>query len=220
MGGPLTTRTQVLDEVAGRLVAQRRGSPLRVGVDGVCGAGKSRFARDLVVAVERLGRPALHLDSDGFHHVRAVRHRRQSAQGYYQDAYDFEALTERVLRPLGDGHLEIATRVHDLASDAVVSEVVTVAPGCVVVFDCTFLQRGSLRTLWDEVIWLEVALPIARARGIARDSAALGGAEAAAAAYDARYLAACRIYLDEESPRERAGIVVGHDDPAEPRLIT
>jgi putative protein kinase ArgK-like GTPase of G3E family len=37
------TRT-VLFEVAGRLCARDPGHPLRVGIDGVCGAGKTTFA--------------------------------------------------------------------------------------------------------------------------------------------------------------------------------
>ena len=55
----------------------------------------------------------------------------------------------------------------------------------------------------------------ATARGIARDAEALGGPEAAAAAYDARYQAACRTYVAEERPRERASIILDPEpDPS------
>ena len=66
------------------------GRPVRVGIDGYCGAGKTTLARWLVAELERAGRPALHVDSDGFHHVRERRYRpgRDSARGYYEDAYD------------------------------------------------------------------------------------------------------------------------------------
>jgi uridine kinase len=114
------TRTGTLGEVAARLVARDPGHPLRVGVDGICGAGKSTFAADLVDHVAALGRPVVRLDSDGFHHVRAIRYRqgRESARGYYDDAYDFGSLRDLSLVPLGPGgSRRYATRVHDMTTD-------------------------------------------------------------------------------------------------------
>ncbi len=96
-------RSVVLSLVAERLAANRPGHPLRVGIDGVCGSGKTTFSLDLARFVAASGRTAVLVDSDGFHHVRARRYRqgRESAQGYYDDAYDFDSLTDRVLLPSG-----------------------------------------------------------------------------------------------------------------------
>lgn len=216
------TRAAVLDEVARRIVEHDPGHPLRVGIDGVCGVGKSTFAEELVARIETLGRPAILLDSDGFHHVRAMRYRqgRESARGYYEDAYDFDALREHALEPLGPGgSRRYAVRVHDLATDEVVREFATAPADAIVVFAATFLQRGGLRDLWDEVVYLDAAIDQAQRRGIRRDADDLGGADVATRAYESRYMAACRIYLDEEDPRSRATIVVDHDDPLRPRVI-
>lgn len=219
----MSVREDVLSRVAVRLAARRTGHPLRLGIDGVVGAGKSTFARDLVAVLRTAGLPAVHLDSDGFHHVRAIRYRqgRDSARGYYEDAYDFEALAERVLRPLGTpGSPRYATKVHDLETDALITgPEATAEPGSIVVFDCTFLQRGRLRELWDEVIWLEADRDAARQRGISRDLERLGGEAATVAAYESRYMAACDLYLAEERPSERASIVIDHNDPARPRIV-
>lgn len=202
------------DELLGHLLALDLGHPVRVGVDGWCGAGKTTLARWLVAELERAGRPALHVDSDGFHHVRERRHRhgRESARGYYEDAYDLDAVAERVLRPSGPGgDRVVATKVHDLASDAVVDETTTVPDDAVVVFAATFVQRGDLRELWDEVVWVDTDEATATARGIARDAAAMGGVEAARAAYERRYRAAFELYVEEQRPRERASIIVVPD---------
>jgi uridine kinase len=216
------TREAVLDEVARRLCAREPGHPLRVGVDGVCGAGKTTFAAGLARHLDGLGRPAVHLDSDGFHHVRAVRHRqgRDSARGYYDDAYDFDSLRDLVLVPLAaDPPYRYAARVHDLASDEVLREWAIAPPDAVVLFAATFLQRGTLREHWDDVIYLDASIERAQVRGTARDADALGGIDQANAAYDSRYMAACRTYLAEEHPQERASIVVDHDDPERPSIV-
>jgi uridine kinase len=213
-------RSVVLGSVAGRLAASRPGHPLRVGIDGVCGSGKTTFSHDLAEFVAAAGRTVVLVDSDGFHHVRARRYRqgRESAQGYYDDAYDFSALAERVLRPLGPGGTrDYAVRVHDLASDATIDDETGQAPpDAVVLFAATFIQRDQLRDLWDEVIYLDVQEEVATARGIARDLDALGGPAAARAAYEARYMAACRLYIDDQGPHGRASILIDNTDPDTP----
>lgn len=110
------SRSSVLTELAGAICGRNPGHPIRVGIDGVCGVGKSTFAAELADRIDARGRPAILLDSDGFHNVRSVRYRqgRDSARGYYEDAYDFESLRDFVLKPLGPGgSRSYALRVHD-----------------------------------------------------------------------------------------------------------
>lgn len=72
-------RDHLLRRLAEHLVELDPGHPLRVGVDGVCGSGKTTFARDLAAALgatpasHGAPRPVVPLDSDGFHHVRERR---------------------------------------------------------------------------------------------------------------------------------------------------
>ena len=214
-------RDLVLEQVAARLASLDLGHPVRVGVDGVCGSGKTTFARELAATLHASGRTVIDVDSDGFHHVRAVRYRqgRESARGYYEDAYDLASVRDLVLRPLGPGgSLRYAEHVHDLATDAVEPRFAEAPADAVVLFAATFVQRGDLRAEWDETIWLDVPIEVATARCVARDARALGGTDAAEAAYASRYAAACRIYLDEEAPRDRASIVIDHTDPAAPEI--
>ena len=219
------TRDALLRALAHQLSEADVGHPLRVGIDGVCGVGKTRFADELAGHLQQRGHPVIRLDSDGFHHVRVIRHRQQHdlARGYYEDAYDFAALRDLVLLPLGPKHKpgdrKYACRVHDLVSDEVVREWRRAPEDAVLVFDATFLQRDGLREHWDEVIYLDASSDAAQHRGVNRDAAALGGQSAAIEAYRRRYMAACEIYLREQSPRERASILIDHEDPALPRLV-
>lgn len=145
---------------------------------------------------------------DGFHHRRAHRYRqgRASALGYYRDAYDFDALRTHVLIPLGpNGSNAIRRRIIDLVTDEPVDDSLESVPAdAIVVVDGTFLHRPPLPDYWDYTVFVGTPMELARARGVARDADALGGTEAAGRAFDQRYHAACRNYLDEVDPRERA----------------
>jgi uridine kinase len=158
---------------------------------------------------------------DGFHHPRAHRHRqgRDSAAGYYADAYDFAAFAGTVLDPLGPGgDRRYRERIIDLASDTAVDEQPVTAPeDAMLVVDGSFLQR-DLAGRWDEVVFVDTALEAARGRGTRRDAAAFGGVEHAERAYEQRYHAASRRYLTEVDPRSSATIVVGNDDVTRPVL--
>ncbi|OZF35535.1 hypothetical protein CH294_13105 [Rhodococcus sp. 14-2483-1-1] len=196
------------DDMVRDVISLDLGHPLRVAIDGVTASGKSTCARWLVSAVATQGRPAIHVTMDGFHHRRAYRYRqgRASAVGYYQDAYDFDALCTQVLIPLGPtGSGEIRRRIIDLASDEPVEDPPEPVPtDTIVVVDGTFLHRPPLPDYWDYTVFVDTPMDVARARGTARDADALGGEVAAGMAFDQRYHAACRIYLDEVNPRARA----------------
>ncbi|CCQ14748.1 Uridine kinase [Rhodococcus sp. AW25M09] len=206
------------NDMVGDVLSRDPGHPLRVAIDGVTASGKSTCARRLVDSIAVQGRPVVHVSMDGFHHRRDHRYRqgRTSAMGYYRDAYDFEALLANVLIPLGsNGSNAIRRRIIDLASDEPVDDLPeVVAADAIVVVDGTFLHRPPLPDYWDYSVFVDTPLDIARARGIARDADALGGTEAAGRAFDQRYHAACRIYLDEVDPRAKATRVLSIDSSA------
>jgi uridine kinase len=216
-------RTEVVAEVADLIVAVPIGHPLRVAIDGITASGKTTFALEVVQLVRERGRPCVHVSMDGFHQPRAMRYRqgRDSAEGYYDDAYDYPALRAALLDPLGaGGDRRYRTSIHDLARDAPAQSPVEVAPeALVVVVDGTFLQRRELNNAWDVVVYLRVSFAAARARGTERDAELLGSPADAARKYDLRYHAACRRYVEEVDPEGAADIVVDNDDPLHPRVV-
>jgi uridine kinase len=166
--------------------------------------------------VQALGRPARQLSADDFHHPRTRRHRRgrESARGYYEDAYDLAALADLVLRPLGPGgNRLIRPRLHDLETDTSLEVEPELVPAdALIIIDGTFLQKPELRGLWDEMIFVRTAQRAARERASRRDAELFGSAEAAERMYAVRYHPACDIYLSEVDPVARAGIVIDNND--------
>lgn len=220
---PGADRTEVVERVADLLVRVPIGRPLRVAVDGITASGKTTFADELGDAVRAQGRPCTRVSMDGFHNPRPIRYRqgRESAAGYYEDAYDFAGLRRVLLAPLGPaGNRLYRTAVHDLATDAAVERDARRAPDdLVLVVDGSFLQRRDLADAWDVTVYLRAEFATARARGAARDATLLGSESEAARLFDARYHAAGRRYLDEVDPEGAADIVVDNDDPARPVLV-
>ena len=151
------------------------------------------------------------------HHPRAHRHRqgRDSAAGYYEDAYDFAAFTRLVLDALARWR-RLPGPILDLATDTPVDAPPVVAPAdAVLVVDGSFLQRDLH---WDEVVFVDTSFEAALDRGVRRDAAAFGGVEAATAAFTRRYHAASRRYLSEVDPAARATVVLANDDVTSPVL--
>lgn len=208
-------RLSVLDEVAARVPY---GEGVRVGVDGVDGAGKTVFADQLADRLRARGREVVRVSADDFHHVRAVRWRRgrDSAQGFFLDAYDLAALRERVLEPLGPGgNRRYRSACHDLATDQPLDPPAQLAPpGAVLVLDGLFLHRAELADCWSLSVFLQVRFAVSVARMAGRD----GGSADPDDASVARYVQGQRHYLSTCVPQERADLVVEHDDVDAPVL--
>ncbi|MDV6271188.1 uridine kinase [Rhodococcus globerulus] len=181
----------VVAEVANHLnTVEKDGHPLRVAVDGITAAGKTTFAAEITAALRTRGRTVIDVSMDGFHHPRAHRYRqgRDSARGYYEDAYDFATFAKVVLSLLGPrGDRRYRPRIIDLPTDTPVDEPPQVAdPRSILVVDGSFLQR-ELSDLWDVVVFVNTSFDTAKARGALRDAAQFGSQVDAEDAYRTRY---------------------------------
>ncbi len=81
----MPSRAEVLRTVADRILAAPATRVVRVGIDGVDGAGKTVFGDELAQVLEKAGRPIIRASVDCFHHPRSLRYRlgRHSPHGYF-----------------------------------------------------------------------------------------------------------------------------------------
>jgi uridine kinase len=213
-------RLRVIRQVAGMIPLPSSQRSVRVAVDGVDGAGKTTFATELITALRELGRYVVHVSADGFHQVRAVRYRRgrDSAEGFWLDAYDYGALAENVLSPFGpNGTHRFRPAIHDVKTDEILDLPWQTAPAkAVLVVDGLFLHRDELAPVWDFSVFLDVPFDVTVARMAKRD----GGHQDPKHPSVARYVEGQRLYFSVCSPWRRADLVIDNSNFGRPIIIS
>jgi uridine kinase len=220
------TRTAVLETIADTLVERTdalHSRVLRVAVTGITASGKTTLSQELAQTLTRRGRNSVQIAVDDFHNRRELRYRRgrESAEGYYFDAYNYPLLKKLVLEPLGTGgDLIYETRGFDLEIDAPVEEEPHKAnPGDIFLFAASFLLRPELISYFDYRIYVDTDFEVAEQRGVERDLVQFGSWENAVRLYRQRYHAAQRIYFAESNPVQYADALLKNNNLAEPILF-
>jgi uridine kinase len=213
----------MLEQLAKRIILIQRPHPVRVAIDGIDAAGKTTLANELAQVLERRGMAVIRASVDGFHRPRAERYQRGEASplACYEDSFDYPALKEALLLPLGPGgNRRYRRAVFDVHSDAPLSMPAEDAPvGALLLFDGVFLLRPEIASLWDYHIFIKVDFEVGLQRALQRDVPLFGSGEAARERYLQRYYPAQRLYLAEARPEQRANAIIENNDVLHPRLI-
>ncbi|MFL5911583.1 MAG: uridine kinase [Gaiellaceae bacterium] len=194
----MAPRHLVMEELGDALAAVDPGRLMRVGIDGVDGAGKTLLAEDVAQLLTTRGRPAVRVSIDQFERTMEERYVRGelSPEGYYLDAFDFLRFREHVLSVRAPGH-------------------------AVLVCDGVFLHRPELADLWDASIFVEVDLEVAARRGAERNLGVWDDSlDATHERYRVRYMPAQRRYIEAQRPHEQATFVLRNTQLDDPELIT
>ncbi|MFG1614434.1 uridine kinase [Nonomuraea wenchangensis] len=213
-------RARLVAELAGRVLARGSGR-LLVGLDGLTAAGKTSFGHELAAELAARGRTVMRATLDDFKRPWKDRHLydRESGEGYYRNAYDYDTLKRVLLDPFRSPEaaecalcsIDPLTQVdHSATTTPLTADAVLVADG-------VFAFRPELDGYWDYRIWIDVDAELSVRRGAARDQDWAGAA--AEAVHRDRYLVAARVYLAEAGPMERADAIVDNTAFDSPRLI-
>ncbi|MES5893592.1 MULTISPECIES: hypothetical protein [Bacillus cereus group] len=216
-------RKQCMKEIANHILRLNLTHSIRVGVSGITASGKTTFANELAEEMKKRGVQATRASIDDFHNPRVIRYAqgKESARGYYEDAHDYSAFKERLLKPLGpNGNSHYETISHNLITDILVhNEPLVASQNMVLIVDGTFLLKKDIAHLFDYKIFVDTDFEIARKRGAKRETEAFGSYEEAEKMFLNRYHAACRIYIDEHNPKECADVVFSNSDFENPEVV-
>jgi uridine kinase len=217
------TRRELVLELALRISRVPCAHPVRVAIDGVDAAGKTTLADELVAPLERLGRRVVRASIDGFHNPASVRYRlgETSGEGYFRDSFNYPALVESFLHPLGPaGDRQFRRAVFDFRADTPVESPAENAPeNDVLLFDGVFLLIPELRPYWDYSIFVRAAFEVTIARAEVRDRELFGSSSKTRDRYEQRYVPGQRLYLSEADPERHASVIVDNDDVTRPSLL-
>jgi len=219
-----TPRIELLNTISQFILTQQLSHPIRVGVDGITASGKSTFVRELSSLLHQSQRKVITTTLDGFHNPRIQRYARgrESAEGYYYDAYNYNEIIKHLLIPLGEGgNLLFKTQVFDLKADEPIELEPTLAlSDSILVVDGSFALRRELQDYWDVGIYLNVDYNIAEERAAIRDADDFGSATEAKRITHTRYHGAHKIHTQMAKPMNVATFVVDNNEPIKARILT
>jgi uridine kinase len=218
------TRAEILSQLAGMIAGRKRPHPVRVGIDGIDGSGKTRLAEELASVLQALGRPVIRASLDRFHQPREVRHRqgRYSPKGYFEDSFNYPVLRSDILVPLGPrGSLRYRSAHFDYPLDSETEEPWRdAAPDSILLFDGVFLKRPELAGDWDYHVFVDCGFKTAIERVLRRDLDLFGPEEEVRKLYRKRFFPGQLLYLSQCRPQDSADVFLKNDDFANPRLLT
>ena len=209
----------LVDRLASVIDALRPASRVVIAIDGPDAAGKTTLAE---VLAQNIARPALRVSIDDWHNPREVRMRLgdESPMGYFEDSFDYGAVSTQLLHPFRAGASHVRTAGFDFKTNARAEINAEVdSPRAALLFDGVFLLRPELLPLWDLSIYLHVPESVTLARALQRDAELMAGAEQVRRRYEQRYLPGQALYRAAASPLETASIVIDNSDPTTPNVI-
>lgn len=216
-------RNRFIHSLARMILQVEINHPLRVAIDGVDASGKTTLADELAEIVQHGNRQVIRVSVDDFHHPEHIRRRRGSlsAAGFYDDSYDYDALIETLLKPLGPhGDRCYRTAVFDLRLDQPVDLPIKTAPqDAIALIDGIFLLRPLLMPYWDLTIYIDVEYTQSMARGIHRDAEIYGSTEQAALRYQKRYVPGQKLYHQDANPLDKADILIDNNHLEAPKFL-
>lgn len=208
------SKSEVIAALADEILHNYGKGRAIIAVDGLDGAGKTRFADALAAQLGIGNRAVFRASIDDFHQSRARRYARgkDSPEGFYRDSYDYPTFKRMLTEPFRTGWIgSFNLRAFDLVRDLPYQPVWSSGPkDALLIVDGIFLNRPELRGIWNYSIWLEVDPEVAAARMLERDGVTSN---------PERYSGGQELYLSEANPREAANAIIDNNDYDHPKRI-
>tara|TARA_B100000902_G_scaffold216521_1_gene205829 strand:+ start:281 stop:967 length:687 start_codon:yes stop_codon:yes gene_type:complete len=215
-------RKEILNEIALAIGKIDLPHPVRVGIDGLSASGKTVLADELGKLLHEDGRQVIRAGLDGFHNPPEIRHRQgpMSVDGYVEDSFDYMAVREKVLQPLGPGgNGWYCPEIFDHQKGETVKPVTReTAVDSILLFEGVMLFREELVDFFDFRILIICSDKVILERAKVRDLPHFGDVETLLEKYGKRFLPGQKRYFSESQPEQVADLLFFNDDPEKPSL--
>lgn len=214
-------RKRVFDKIVDRINDHKASHrPYVVGVTGVDTAGKSQFAQDLQEHLESHRYPVTLISVEDFSNPSCIRQQGKCQVGdYYQLAYDFKHMKNKLLKPLREqqslnvvmSHLDLSTDRYDTIKHY------RVMPDSVVIIEGAFLMQEEVAPYIDFNIHLHLSLDKVIDRVEKHDVPRFG--IGVLAEYERCFLPAQKAYLKRYPPEIHADMIIDNTFIETPVLL-
>ncbi|HSW77543.1 MAG TPA: hypothetical protein VLG36_01975 [Candidatus Chromulinivoraceae bacterium] len=218
----MTEKQQIVyTALSDKILGTEKDAPILIAINGKDGSGKTMMADILADFLSlKTSREIIRISVDDFMNSRAIRYTpaESAGRGCYEYTFNFDGFIDNVLKPLQkDGSWEYRSKIFDHATDAEsFSPIKKATKDAIVIIDGVFLYKNDLVNYWDLKILLDTDDETVIERGARRDTERLGSYEVARQKYIDRYIASQTIYYNEESPQERANIIIDNNNVESP----
>ena len=143
-----------------------------------------------------------------------------SVEGYVDDSFDYVAVREKVLQPLGpDGDRRYVPEIFDhQKGDAQTIEPRDAPEDAILLFEGVMLFRKELIDFFDFRILVMCSVNVIIERAKVRDLAHFGDLETLLGKYERRFIPGQKKYLAENQPAQVADLIFFNDDPEFPSI--
>ena len=215
-------RKDILNEIALAIGKIELPHPVRVGIDGLSASGKTILADELAELLQEGGRKVIRAGLDGFHNPPETRHRQgpMSVDGYVEDSFDYLAVREKVLQPLGpDGNGWYCPEIFDHQNgEPLETDPRESTTDSILLFEGVMLFRKELVDFFDFRILIICSEKVIIERAKVRDLDHFGDVETLLEKYGQRFLPGQNRYFSESQPEQVADLLFLNDDPEKPNL--
>jgi uridine kinase len=218
------SRAEVLSGLVESIQRMPATQPLRVGIDGRSGAGKTTIADELADVLGGEGRLCVRASIDDFHPP-GYKHRAIAGDftpaDYLREGYDYDAFRRSVLEPLGPrGDRRCRLKLWNPHDDQPFrDEWVNATEDAILLVDGVFLLLPSIRAHWDFAIWMDVDWETMLIRAEKRDVAWVGSGALVRERYTTGWIPRHRFYEETIGPRELVDVVVDNNDVDHPFIV-
>ena len=193
---------KIIEEVKQR---KQEDKAIVVGINGIDGAGKTKFAEALETYLKAKGYPTQLIRLDDFHNPKAIRYAGDNqADNYYKKSFNISLIVEKLLSPIREkSELALKLKTLNLNTDKYENKrEYIINQDTIVIFEGVFLFRKELAPYTDYKIFLDIPFEECKKRAKTRDL------EEVVNKYDDKYIPAQKKYLEKYPPTKVADIII------------